>query len=139
MRLVAPEHHVHHADAPAPEDRHPLEEAPGGGARLERPDDDVNARQRRFHRRPRRVAGRVEGDAALAGVVHRVPEAASPAQHVALDVLDPHHGRAQLGQIGARQRGRLVADIEYDDVLQERQTHRTPFTRSYLGPARGAP
>ena len=64
----------------------------------------------------------IDGHAALAGVVHVMPVAAAPAQHITGDVLDPHDGGAQLGQVGTGQRRRLVAEVEHHDVLE--QPHR---------------
>ena len=42
-------------------------------------------------------------------------------QDVTAPVLDPHDGGAQLGQVLAGQRRRLVAEVEHDDIAQERQ------------------
>ena len=72
--------------------------------------------------------GRVDRHAALAGVVHVVPVAATPPQHVAGDVLDPDDGGAQLGEVGTGERRRLVAEVEHDDVLQ--QPHRADVMRA---------
>ena len=71
---------------------------------------------------PRGVARRVDGDAALAGVVHGVPVAAASAQHVATLVLDTDDRRPELGEVLPGERRGLVAEVEHHDVVQERES-----------------
>ena len=119
---VAAEHDVDEPDAPVIVGPQPVQEPGRRRVGLERPDDDVDPRQGGGDLVPCRVARRVDGDAALAGVVDGVPVPAPPAQDVAPLVLDAHDRRTQLGELLTGEGRRLVAEVEHHDVLQERES-----------------
>ena len=121
-RGVAAEHDVDDADASVVDGAQPVEEPGVARSASSGPITTSIAGQRGGDLVPRRIARRVDRDAALAGVVDGVPVPAPPAQDVAPLVLDAHDRGAELGELLTGEGGGLVAEVEHHDVLQERES-----------------